>query len=417
MTEPHPHALPGTLDRAGLRRVVNVLSVTVITGYGVLYYAFPVLLTSIVDDTGWSPPAVVAAFSASQIVAGVAGIRVGPILDDHGPRVVMTAGSVLALPAIILIAFAPNYGTFFAGWMVAGLAMAGLLYPPAFAALTHWGGERRVAALTTLTLVAGLASTVFAPLTAVLNNQVGWRATYVVLAAILVVITVPAHWFGLAQPWVRHETTTDVARSRGGTGSVTRSRAFLLLAISFSAAAFTVYASVINLVPLLIERGLTPGIAALALGLGGIGQVAGRLGYAGLAARTTTPTRTVIVIGFVALSTALVATVPGPVPVLIAMAILLGAARGVFTLVQATAVSDRWGVRGFGRLNGLVAAPVLLTAAIAPFAGSALAELIGGQTRAFLVLGLVAAVAALIALGSIPDAAESDSVSLRSPNS
>lgn len=152
----------------------------------------------------------------------------------------------------------------------------------------------------------------------------------------------------------------------------------------------------------MIERGLTPGSAALALGLGGIGQVAGRLGYAGLAARTTTSARTVLVVGFVAATTALLAILPGPTAALIAVAILLGIARGIFTLVQATAVSDRWGVRGYGRLNGLLSAPVLLAAAIAPFVGSALAELIGGQARAFLVLAVVSAAAAVIALGTNP---------------
>lgn len=124
MTASASHTQLEVLDRAGLRRVLTVLCVTVIVSYGVLYYAFPVLLTSIVDDTGWSSPAVVAAFSSSLIVAAVAGIRVGRILDRHGPRAVMTTGSLLALPAVILIALAPNYGTFLAGWLVAGLWLA-----------------------------------------------------------------------------------------------------------------------------------------------------------------------------------------------------------------------------------------------------------------------------------------------------
>lgn len=413
MTASASHTQLEVLDRAGLRRVLTVLCVTVIVSYGVLYYAFPVLLTSIVDDTGWSSPAVVAAFSSSLIVAAVAGIRVGRILDRHGPRAVMTTGSLLALPAVILIALAPNYRTFLAGWLVAGLAMAGLLYPPAFAALTHWAGQRRVAALTTLTLVAGLASTVFAPLTAVLNTALDWRDTYLVLVAILVVITVPAHWFGLRQPWTPHKPAAAGEHPTRTSRPIASSKAFIFLAIAFSAAAFAVYASIINLVPLLIERGLTPGAAALALGLGGIGQVAGRLGYAGLAARTTTSARTVLVIGFVAATTALIAILPGPTSALISTAVLLGVARGIFTLVQATAVSDRWGIRGYGRLNGLLSAPVLLAAAIAPFVGSALAELIGGQTRAFLVFAVVSGAAAVIALGTNPPSTNQESEKAR----
>ena len=54
---------------------------------------------------------------------------------------------------------------FFAGWLVAGMAMAAVFYQAGFAALTRWYGPARVRALTTLTLVGGLASTMFAPVT------------------------------------------------------------------------------------------------------------------------------------------------------------------------------------------------------------------------------------------------------------
>lgn len=82
----------------------------------------------------------------------------------------MTAGSVLATAAVAGIALAPAYGWFVAAWLLAGAGMAGVFYPPAFAALTGWYGPDRVRALTTLTLAAGFASTIFAPLTATLGS-------------------------------------------------------------------------------------------------------------------------------------------------------------------------------------------------------------------------------------------------------
>ncbi|MGO8609710.1 MFS transporter, partial [Rhizobium johnstonii] len=82
----------------------------------------------------WSTSVIVAAFSVSQLVAAVVGIPVGRILDRHGPRWIMTAGSVLAVPALVLIATARTLPLFFAGWVFAGIAMGAVLYPPAFAA-------------------------------------------------------------------------------------------------------------------------------------------------------------------------------------------------------------------------------------------------------------------------------------------
>ena len=101
----------------------------------------------------------------------------GRHIDEVGPRAVMTAASVVAVAASPLWLLAPNLPVFYAGWVVTGAAMAATLYAPAFAAVTGWGGlVRRVRSLTAITLVAGLATTVFAPLTALRSSRwLGWR--------------------------------------------------------------------------------------------------------------------------------------------------------------------------------------------------------------------------------------------------
>ena len=191
MTDARTPSQAGTLPPAGLRRVLAVLCLTELASWGVLYYAFPVLSVSISNDTGWSPQTIMAAFSIGQLIAALTGIPVGRIIDRIGPRAVMTAGSVLAVPGLVLVAVAQNLPTFYAGWFIAGIAMGAVLYPPAFAAVTRWYGERYVKALTVLTLVAGLASTVFAPLAATLGERTDWRTAYLILAGMLAAITIP----------------------------------------------------------------------------------------------------------------------------------------------------------------------------------------------------------------------------------
>ncbi len=90
----------------------------------------------------------------------------------------MTMGSVVGVLSILIVASAPNLPVFIAGWLLAGLAMAGTFYQPAFAALTRWWAPDHVRALTIVTLAGGLASTVFAPLTAALADHLSWRAAY-----------------------------------------------------------------------------------------------------------------------------------------------------------------------------------------------------------------------------------------------
>ncbi|MEV6247647.1 MFS transporter [Streptomyces sp. NPDC051742] len=397
---PADGAATGTGDRSRPRAVLPALCVTQITSWGIVYYAFPVLNPAITADAGWSAGSTTAAFSAALVVSGLAGIPVGRVLDRRGPRVVMTVGSLLGVLSLLIVAAAPDPAVFLAGWLLAGTAMATTFYQPAFAALTRWWAPDHVRALTIVTLAGGLASTVFAPLTAVLADHMSWRATYAVLAGILAVLTVPAHALALKAPWP--PAPESPAHATRGSGGVVRSRAFWMLAATFTLSAFAMYAVVIGLVPLFLDRGYTTAQAAWALGLGGVGQTLGRTLYATLARRLGVTARTTALIGLGGLTTAALATVAGPYALLIAVSVLAGVVRGNLTLLQATAVTDRWGSAHYGRLSGLLGAPGHVAAALAPFAGAMLAGPLGGYPALFALLSALSAIAAVTALGTRP---------------
>ncbi|MFE4786411.1 MFS transporter [Streptomyces sp. NPDC056756] len=387
-------AATGTGVRSRPRAALPALCATQITSWGIIYYAFPVLNSRITADTGWSPAATTAAFSGALLVSAVAGIPIGRILDRRGPRAVMTAGSLLGALALLVIAAAPNLFVFSVGWLLAGVAMAATFYPPAFAALTRWWGPDRIRALTIVTLAGGLASTVFAPLTATLAEHMSWRATYVVLAVILAAVTIPAHALALRAPWSAAPPPPPAADRT----PIPRSRPFLLLAAAFTLSGFAMYAVVMGLIPLLTERGATPVQAAWALGLGGAGQTLGRTLYSALSARTSVTARTATLIALGGATTAALALFPGPVPLLVILAVLAGVVRGNLTLLQATAVTDRWGTAQYGRLSGLLGAPAHIAAALAPWAGAALAGPLGGYPHLFLLLAALCVLATILSL-------------------
>ncbi|MET9237816.1 MFS transporter [Streptomyces cellulosae] len=389
-------AATGTGERSRPHAVLPALCVTQIVSWGILYYAFPVLNPQITAATGWPVQATTAAFSLALAVSALAGIRVGRILDRRGPRAVMTIGSTLGVISLTTVSAAPDLAVFTAGWMLAGLAMAATFYQPAFAALTRWWAPDHVRALTVVTLAGGLASTVFAPLTAALADHLSWRHTYLVLAGVLAAVTIPVHALALGAPWP-HAPAAAASRAGEAAAEIGRSRPFLLLAAAFTLSAFAMYAVVVALVPLLLERGYTAGQAAWVLGIGGAGQTLGRTLYAALARRTTATARTTILIALGGLSTAAFAVVPGPYALLIAVSVAAGMVRGNLTLLQATAVTDRWGATHYGRLSGLLAAPATTAAALAPFAGAALTASLGGYGPLFLLLAAVSMAAALTA--------------------
>ncbi|PRC48486.1 MFS transporter, partial [Mycobacterium sp. ITM-2017-0098] len=143
--------------------------------------------------------------------------------------------------------------------------------------------------------------------------------------------------------------------------------------------------------------------AAVALGLGGVGQVLGRLGYQTLVRSVGVVPRTVIIMAGVAVTTALLGAF-STYAALVAVAIGAGVMRGIMTLLQATAVTERWGSTHYGQLSGILAAPIMISTAVGPFVGAALASILGGYAEMFIALGATAAAGALMAVATRPRA-------------
>ncbi|UZN02875.1 MFS transporter [Cellulomonas sp. S1-8] len=380
------------------RRRLAALSLGQLVSWGVLFYAFIVASPVIAQDTGWSLSLVTGLYSLGLVVSAVAGVAVGRILDRNGPRRIMTAGSLTGAAGLCVVALAPSPAVFAVGWGVVGLAQAAVLYQAAFTVITHRYQERRQLPLLVLTLAGGLASTVFAPVVVALLRVTDWRTTFLVLAGVLAVVTVPLHWFSLERAWVPHP--------RGGhaevhtAGTVLRQRRFWMLLLATTAITLSLYTVTLSIIPLLLEKGISYELAAITLGLVGAGQIGGRLLFMVLPRRLPPW----LPLAAVALASAAVllaiALLPGPTWLLVAVAVVAGAIRGTQTLVQANAVSDRWGSANYGSINGLFSAPLTVLLALTPALGPLFADGVGSFAVMTAILAGVAVIGALLARGS-----------------
>ena len=379
-------------ERLGLR--LAALSAGQVLSWGILYYALIVAAPAVSADTGWPVAAVMLSFSAGLIASAAAGIGVGRWLDARGPRLVMTLGSAVGPLGLAVVATAPDLAVFTAGFVVVGVAQSAVLYQAAFTVIAHRYGPRRRRAMTILTLAGGLASTVFAPVVAGLLGTVGWRAAFLVLAAVLAATTVPLHWFTLEDPWP--PPGPGAAEARHSIGSVVRTRRFWMLEASMLVLAATLTSTTLALIPLLTEKGLGYGLAAWALGLLGAGQVVGRLLYAAVPHGAAPWVPLAVTSGLSVVVLALLALVPGPPWLLIGIGIAAGAVRGAQTLVQGSAVADRWGTHSYGAVNGVFAAPITVAAAFSPSIGPLLA-LASGSYATMALIAAALAVTAVVA--------------------
>jgi MFS family permease len=383
-----PHGRPSPTPAFGL----VILCITETVSWGLLYYSLPTASQPISVATGWSPSLISAGFSAGLITSAIAGIPAGRLLDARGPGLTMTIGSVLGGLGLVCVAIAPNLIVFCLAWLIVGLAGSMVLYQTAFSVITHWYQERRVRPLTIVTLAGGLASTIFAPLVAFLVTELGWRQAYLVLALILVVVTVPLHALLFGVPWHGHGGRPK-AVDREHVRRVTRSGRFVILQAAMAVMALGVFAVTINLVPLLIEHGASYQVAAVGLGILGVGQVAGRIGFVFIPRRLGPGSQLLIIGSAAALTLVGLGYLPGPVSLLIGVGFVAGMARGCKTLLQATAVADRWGTTSFGTINGVFAAPVTAATAVAPVVGAGLGGVLGYPLMSGLMAALVAVAA------------------------
>jgi MFS family permease len=377
--------------------IVAALAITETVSWGVVYYAFAAFLVPMERDLGYSATQLTGAFSMSLLIAGAAGIAVGRHLDAHGPRALMTAGSVAA--TLLVVAWSQVHGlaAFYAVWAGLGLVMAAVLYEPAFVVLAKWFPEadERRRAMTALTLVAALASFIFLPLSQALIDAHGWRDALLILAAVLGAITIPLHALTLraapapARPHDRAEQPDLQARR------VLRSRSFWLLTGALFLATTTGIAMTIHAIPYLLERGYSPAFAAFAVGLVGFSQIPGRLIFAPLGGRLPRALVLPGVFSLIALGIAGLAAVDREGLVIGAL-VLLGMGNGMTTLARATVIADRYGSAAYGAIAGVAASATTAARAVGPVTAAAYAAATGYPTLLWspAVLTLVAGVLA-----------------------
>ena len=333
------------------------LGFTETVSWGVLFYAFSVFVEPMEAELGWTRAELTGAFSLALIVLAIAGIGVGQWLDRRGPRLLMTVGSILGVALVLVWSQVREIGTFYVLWVLMGLCWSATLYSPAFATITAHFRERRTQALTLVTLMAGLASTIFYPLTAWLISQMGWRSALVALAAILAVTTILPHALVLRKAQAReehHEPSLSL-------GEALHHPSFRWLALGFFCFALGSGVNV-HLVPYLSGRGFDLGTAATIAGLVGAMQVVGRLLFAPLERRVSASALVALVYALQPAAVLVLLLVSGAwVPFV--FVVLFGAGRGIDTLLRNTVVARLFGPRRFASIQGVLG--LLITIALA----------------------------------------------------
>lgn len=375
-----------TTAAPSLARLVWLIGIGQILSWGSLTYTITVLGRAMAADLGVAPAVAYGAFSVGLVASGLAAPYSGQWIDSRGGRSGLTLGSVLAGGALALLAASPNVYVFYAGWMLAGVAMAFTLYDPAFAALARVVPNDLRRAVTLVTLLGGFASTVFWPLTQWLLDDYGWRVTLGVYALAHFVIGIPIHQWALAGE--SHHAAPVAAASAAHSAATPSTRAgFVPLGCAFAFAAFITAAMGAHVISLLTVDGMVAESAVWIAALIGPMQVLGRVIEFSVAGRVAARTIGRISFGLMVLSLAILSGIGSSFAAALVFVVFYGWANGTMTIVRGTLPAELFGRAGYGALLGSLSRPAQITRAVGPFATAlVLFDWMPGATKVGLVV-------------------------------
>ena len=352
-------------------RLVGWLSLAQLISWGSVFYTFALLMAPLERELGLSRAQSSLAFSLALLMEGLMAYPVGRWIDRGHERVVMTASSLLAGICLLLHSQVSGIAGFYAVWAGLGVAMAGVLYSPAFAVVTRRFPNDFRRAIITMTFLGGLASTVFIPLTAWLIANWGWRQALVTLALFHLLLCAPLHACilrGAPRPLPLPAAGAtllppDVLR-------LLRSAPFLLIGVFVVLLMAVTVALPAHMVNLLRENGLSEAwVIAIPASIGVI-QVLGRLllfffehHFDLHLANRLIPC--LVPLGLIAL---LAAPLFGAaqVGVVLLFVLLYGMGNGMLTIVKGTAIAQYVNRDHVATLNGALGLPLALSRAAAP---------------------------------------------------
>jgi Major Facilitator Superfamily len=371
-------------------QTIIALGVGQCVNWGILYYAFSVLLTPLQRDLGvpnWVPAS---AFSLALLTSALAAPTVGRWSDQGAGLRLIHNGGYIASCLMLAWAAIPGLPSLFVVWAALGVCMAATLYEPVFVTVgrTIREPEARLRAFATVTVLGGLASTIFLPLTAFLVESQGWRAAVMTLAATLALSTFVSSRIH-SQPV---SPTLENSRQLELSPATSGPPIFAMLGL-FSAASLVTTAFTTTLVPALIARDVPPLSAAWLGGLLGLMQLPGRV-LVMRGSLNTSASRLLVVslvaqaigIGTIAMSNTL------PLHAIGVATFAMGA--GLTTLARPHLVQTIFEIEHTGYINGRVASAQSLARAGGPVLAVGLAGVIGYGPTFGVLAGAVAALAA-----------------------
>ena len=336
--------------------------------------AFAVLYLPLIAEFGASRGEVATVQAAVLLLGGFGSPLIGWAFDRLGPRRLFQYGAVLTAAAFAVASRADSLPLLVLTYgVVGGLGLSTLGSQANLVVAALWFPAARGRAIAVADLGTGFGAFAFTLLGQALVVAVGWRATLLVWAALLLAIVVPLNAFQrLPPPAPARAGDARVPTGPTLAGALASAPFWWLAAMRFfGACAFPLMNT--HMLAYAIGQGVAPATAAAALGAVSLVSLAGRLATGWLSDRlgrpqTLTLAYTSAALGIGALS---LLALTGSSAWLVVYVALYGLAQGSSGIVASARAADAFAGASFGAIYGW------LSLAIGP--GEALGAWVGGR--------------------------------------
>ncbi|MCF6321682.1 MAG: MFS transporter [Rhizobiaceae bacterium] len=384
--------------KAPFNTIVWPFAISQTISWATMFYIFPALMSEWERDLGWSKTEISGALTSALLLSALFAPIAGRIIDRGYFVTIHVGGTIAGVLLLLALSQVRELWQFYAVWSLMGIAISGVLYEPCFAILTRTFEKRARAAITRVTLVAGLAGTIAFPAVYALVEAFDWRTTLVIFALTLALLAIPLAWFASTKSQTYARTiAVETLDSPRHALKISRTLTFWLLVIAFIAFSLDHSMILTHILPLLSDRGVSPASAVLAASFIGPMQVIGRLAMMGVENRYSTVTIAVCALLALVVSAAVLLNADFWAGFIIMFVILQGAGNGVSSIIRPLLTAELLGRKNFGLISGVLALPFIGGFAFGPSL-SALIWQWGGYDAVLLIAILICAIgiAALI---------------------
>jgi MFS family permease len=370
----------------GWRIVLLALAGAATTVSVTLLYGFGTLVLPLQQAFGWSRSELQIAISCMSGGVVVATQLAGWLNLRWGMRRV-TLLSLIAMPFAFfaLTAVRGSIGWLYLGFFLVPIAGAGVTFVSWTQLVSMWFDRQRGLALALVLCGSGFAAALLPPALSWSIGRWDWRAGFVLLGLLPIVLTLPLAWrFLVVSPTSRNSTfkaAPSALATDGATFKVTvRSARFWILNISLTLVVSAIVGMVTNTIPMLRDIGLSATQASSVFGTFGIALIGGRLIAGWLIDRLWAPGVAAVALALPSIGCLMLwQAVPGTSPALLAVAVaLVGVGAGAEFDLSAYLISRYFGLKDYGRLFGIHLGLITAGSMIAPLMFAAMYKATGG---------------------------------------